>query len=102
MLMPDYACYWLLSRFGRLQIEADARGTSGSMVKVSQGHIRNWLICHPPLPEQIEIVASIQTKCERLDAVTTRIGTAVDRLLEYRTALISAAVTGKVDVREEV
>lgn len=38
----------------------------------------------------------------RMDALVRKIGDAIDRLLEYRTALISAAVTGKIDVRGEM
>ena len=36
-----YLMYLLLSRTGRNQIEADARGSSGSMPKISHGHIRS-------------------------------------------------------------
>lgn len=36
---------------------------------------------------------------EESDSLVERVGEAIDRLKEYRTALISAAVTGKIDVR---
>ena len=35
-----------------------------------------------------------------MDRLTTKVRDAIDHLQEYRTALISAAVTGKIDVRE--
>ena len=38
----------------------------------------------------------------RIDALVAKVRDAIDRLKELRTALISAAVTGKIDVREEV
>ena len=38
----------------------------------------------------------------RIDALIAKVRDAIDRLKELRTALISAAVTGKIDVREEV
>jgi hypothetical protein len=38
----------------------------------------------------------------KLDALISKVREAIDRLREYRTALISAAVTGKIDVRGEV
>ena len=38
----------------------------------------------------------------RIDTLIQKINEAIGRLKEYRTALISAAVTGKIDVREEV
>ena len=36
-----------------------------------------------------------------IDALITKVREAIDHLKEYRTALISAAVTGKIDVRKE-
>ena len=39
---------------------------------------------------------------QRLNALIAKIREGIDRLKEFRTALISAAVTGKIDVREEV
>ena len=38
----------------------------------------------------------------KLDALVGKVEAAVERLQEYRTALITAAVTGKIDVRKEV
>ena len=38
----------------------------------------------------------------RIDALIVKVRDAIDHLKELRTALISAAVTGKIDVREEV
>jgi type I restriction enzyme, S subunit len=55
----------------------------------------------PPLPEQDEIVAFIRKETVKLDALVGNISAAIDRMKELRTALISAAVTGKIDLREE-
>ena len=38
----------------------------------------------------------------KIDTLVAKIETAIERLQEYRTALITAAVTGKIDVREAV
>jgi hypothetical protein len=54
-----------------------------------------------PLPEQDRVVSVIRRQPARLDALVTNVRAAVERLKERRTALISAAVTGKIDVREE-
>ena len=53
----------------------------------------------PPVPEQKQIVAFIRERTAAMDMLTASIGHAIDNLREYRTALISAAVTGKIDVR---
>jgi type I restriction enzyme S subunit len=98
--LPDFLCWFLLSRGARVQIEADARGSSGSMVKLGQGHIRGWLIPYPPLPEQGAIADFLDRETAKINAIATKIKAAIERLQEYRTALITAAVTGKIDVRE--
>ena len=59
-------------------------------------------IALPPLDEQALIVKELDHESGKLDALVSRVHEAIDRLLEYRTALISAAVTGKIDVRGEV
>ena len=71
------------------------------MVKVSQGIIRAWTVATPPLEEQAEIVTFLDRETANIDALITRVREAVVYLKEYRTALISAAVTGKIDVRDE-
>jgi type I restriction enzyme S subunit len=55
-----------------------------------------------PLDEQAAIANYLNRETVRLDSLVQSIQQAIDKLREYRTALISAAVTGKIDVREEV
>lgn len=55
----------------------------------------------PPLDEQARIIEYIDKAASRIDALAIKLGGSIDKLREYRTALISAAVTGKIDVREE-
>jgi type I restriction enzyme S subunit len=98
----EFVAYWFLSGIGRHQIEVDARGASQSMVKVSQGLIRAWAIVLPPIAEQRAIAAFLDRETARIDALIANVREAIERLKELRTALISAAVTGKIDVREEV
>jgi type I restriction enzyme S subunit len=56
----------------------------------------------PPPHEQDTIVTYLDEKCNYIDSLISKIDEGIDRLKEFRTALISAAVTGKIDVREEV
>ncbi len=53
----------------------------------------------PPLEEQSAIAAFLDRETAKLDALTAEAQTAISFLQERRTALISAAVTGKIDVR---
>jgi len=56
----------------------------------------------PPIQEQGEILAWISQETKKLDILLAKVRVSIDLLREYRTALITAAVTGKIDVREEV
>lgn len=59
-------------------------------------------IAHPPLHEQIAIAEYLDTETTKLDSLVAKVEQAIERLQEYRTALITAAVTGKIDVRNAV
>lgn len=65
---------------------------------VSAEKYANLWIGVPPLPEQRALVAHLDAACAKLDALTATTETAIARLTEYRQALISAAVTGKINV----
>ena len=54
----------------------------------------------PPLGEQRHIADFLDEKTRRIEALCSTTELAIERLQEYRTALITAAVTGKIDVRE--
>jgi len=56
----------------------------------------------PPLDEQRAIVAFIDKETTTIDELNSKIKEGIKTLIEYRGALISAAVTGKIDVRKEV
>ena len=57
-------------------------------------------VMFPPLSEQQAIAAFLDRETAKIDALVARVETAIERLKEYRTSLISSAVTGKIDVRE--
>ena len=79
-----------------------ATGTSGSMKNLTQQAFSRIPTPLPPLPEQQAIAAYLDRETARIDTLKTKVQKAIDLLKEYRTALISAAVTGKIDVRGEV
>nr|WP_259249057.1 restriction endonuclease subunit S [Salinibacter ruber] len=56
----------------------------------------------PPLSEQRRIARHIRKRISNLDTLIDVIQGGIGNLQEYRTALISAAVTGQIDVREEI
>lgn len=95
----EFLVYSLRSPQVRFQIESEATGTSPSMKKIGQENIRGFIIAIPPLSEQRGIVEYIKDRTAKLDVLTRNAQRAISLLQERRTALISAAVTGKIDVR---
>jgi len=74
-------------------------GKLGTQLNLNTDTIGDIKIPVPPLPEQ-QAIASLDRETTKLDALITKIYTGIEQLKEYRTALISSAVTGKIDVRE--
>lgn len=92
-----FLCYWLMGRFVQSIFGTYLSATAVPML--SQEQIGDAPVCHPPLPEQVAIAAYLDEETAKLDALVGKVEEAVERLQEYRTALITAAVTGKIDVR---
>ena len=69
---------------------------------ITQRTVKQLLVPLPPLEEQARILALLGSETDRLASLACRVRSAVTHLLEYRAALISAAVTGRIDVRREV
>jgi type I restriction enzyme S subunit len=66
---------------------------------VEQEYLQNTLLSCPPLPEQLSILAALDKALCGLDQLITEAGLLTKVLRERRSALISAAVTGQIDVR---
>jgi type I restriction enzyme S subunit len=97
---PEYLAYQLLSPFGRYLIERDARGSSGTMPKISQAHIRRWRLMQPPLREQVAIARFIDEAKLGITKAIQRVEKEIKLVAEFRTRLITDVVTGKFDVRD--
>ena len=67
---------------------------------VDRNDIHSIAATVPPFVEQEAIVNFLNGETARLDSIVAKTETAIERLQEYRTALITAAVTGKIDVRK--
>ncbi|SFR17323.1 restriction endonuclease subunit S [Desulfoscipio geothermicus] len=64
--------------------------------------LRNMLIALPSLREQQRIIEYLDNKTSTINTLINKIHQQITKIKEYRQALISAAVTGKIDVRDEV
>ena len=75
-------------------------GRGVTVMHIYSSELKYLLIPLPPPREQQSIAEFLNTKLMDADTLSSRVEGAVERLQEYRTALITAAVTGKIDVRE--
>ena len=83
----------------RDQFQVSANGIT--RYGLSGDDIRSGDFPFPPLSEQQTITEFLDRETAKIDELAAKIREAIDRLKELRTALISAAVTGQIDVREE-
>ncbi|MGE0330346.1 MAG: restriction endonuclease subunit S [Ramlibacter sp.] len=85
----------LISDIGRRQIEAEAKGSSGTMVKLAQDQVLGLLIPIPPIDEQIAIVRAVDEATQTIRQLAAHTKATVDLLVERRSSLIAAAVLGE-------
>jgi type I restriction enzyme S subunit len=97
-ILPEYLAWQLRGRLVRGQIETAAKGTSSSMQKLSQRDIRELQIMCPPMAEQRAVVDDLNRLAAASDSARQASLRAIELARERRAALISAAVTGKIDV----
>jgi type I restriction enzyme S subunit len=76
-----------------------ANGNPNTIPHLTGEKLRLYRFPTPPVSEQDEIAAFLDQESSRFHALTTEAQRAIDLLQERRTALISAAVTGQIDVR---
>jgi len=97
----DYLLMVLQSEQGRALMAINSPGAAGRNRTIRLAQFFDEEIPLPPLTDQHEIVRKFRHEERRNDALLAKVREAIERLKEYRTALISAAVTGKIDVRGE-
>jgi type I restriction enzyme S subunit len=94
-LVPKY----LLLTLKAMNQHLERLSLGATIQTIGMTDVRSLACAIPPVVEQEMIVAFLDRETGRIDAMVGRIEEAIDRLQEYRTALITAAVTGKIDVR---
>lgn len=92
---PKFLFYSLSVKEEAMKVISNA-STLGIM---NQETTRQIQICAPRIKEQGEIVEFLDRKVMKIDEVFRKLEAIITRLTEYRTALITAATTGKIDVR---
>ena len=90
---PLFIAYALKTR------KLDELADVSTVPQINNKHIGPERFPIPPAQEQFEIVRFLGTETAKIDTLTTEAQLAINLLQERRTALISAAVTGQIDVR---
>lgn len=95
-VLPDYLLFWAQSEHYWKQLRSGA--VQATIQNFSAGKYRKLKVPVPDLATQSLIVASLMEKTANIDRVIALTRTSIERLKEYRSALITAAVTGQIDV----
>ena len=95
-IMGSYLFRYFQTKYLSSYFEVSANGVTRYGLGVDK--IGSALILNPPLEEQIAIVRHIETETARIDAKIAKTQRIIELQKEYRTALISEVVTGKIKV----
>ena len=79
-----------------------AGGNPNTIYHLTAIQLRRYRFPFPSEEDQSATSSYLGRETAKIDVLAVKVHEGVERLKEYRTALISAAVTGKIDVREEV
>lgn len=91
---PIFGYYYLIGNKEMISLEADYT----TLPILNQSKTKNLIFVAPPIKEQQSIVHHIETECTRINAKIAKAEQLIELLTEYRAALISEVVTGRIKV----
>ncbi|MBY4804471.1 restriction endonuclease subunit S [Burkholderia cepacia] len=97
-VLPGFARFFFMAAYDYVR----DGGNETSQMNLSAGLIAKFKLSIPPVDEQTDIVSWLDSEVSKLDSLNTEAERAINLLKERRSALITAAVTGKIDVRNTV
>ena len=98
VFLSELLTFFINSRAAAGQVEHGAVGAIQSHFNV--GTMREMYVPVPPLPEQRRMLDRLQATKSRIDKLEAKLGDQLDLLAEYRQALITAGVTGQIEVEQ--
>lgn len=101
-IVPAFFVLYMRSSLARQEIERQASGASYSMLNIGQDVILNLSIPLPSVKQQEAIVEYVNKHRRASWTLSNQVKSAIALLRERRAGLISAAVTGEIDVRNVV
>lgn len=98
-VLGKFLFFYLKENFEKEVKKLSAKSTVDSLRRPM---FQNFQVCYPPVDEQKVIIEHIENEEKRIEGLFQKIRQEIELLKEYKTALISEVVTGKVDVRSEI
>jgi type I restriction enzyme S subunit len=98
--IPEFLSFLMNSEASTSQIEAGTEGAAQQHFNV--GEVKELVFPKPSVDEQREILDWLSPRLKEMDEMEAKIQEGIERLKEYRTALITEAVTGQIDVQGEM
>ncbi|MFN8258148.1 MAG: restriction endonuclease subunit S [Bacteroidales bacterium] len=93
----EYLYYYIRDNFEKEVIKLSAKTTVDSL---RMPMLANFPVAYPTMDEQQLILDYIKTESQTIETLISKYQKQIDLMQEYRTSLISQAVTGKIDVSE--
>ena len=98
--LADVRYLWRIFQFAYSFLRSESEGGGSTKGAITCDQIANLKIPLPSVPEQRAIASYLDCEAKKIDKLVAKAFIAIARLTEYRQALITSAVTGKIDVRE--
>ncbi len=98
-ILPEFLHNYLVSEKGQYQIFRSENGISREGLNFEQ--IKSFYIVKPSPFEEKEIALWLDCKTREIDNLISKTRISIEKLQEYRRSLITAAVTGKLDINQE-
>lgn len=102
LVSAEYLSVVMMASNCRDQILLALSGGNGLANNISQANLLDLRVCVTESMEQRRILQTVADRRSRSEVVDEKASIAIERLREYRSALITAAVTGQIDVRDRV
>lgn len=92
-----FTLYAMLADYFQAQLKSLSTGSTAEGLKASKLSVLRLIA--PPVTEQQLIADFLDAECQKMDSFIAKADATISRMSEYRQALITSAVTGKIDVR---
>lgn len=96
-IIPEYLYYIIFSRHFRENGINEMRGTAGQK-RVTEAYVSNYTFNLPGKVTQLRLANQLRDSLSNTDKVKSKISVSIELLEEYKTSLISYAVTGRVKI----